>query len=64
MACCGGRDSSNRALSGWCPLFLNPVVAESLLDRLINASRQVIMNGPSYRPGKRPKNSGDKPPIN
>jgi hypothetical protein len=35
--------------------FPNPVVAESLLDRLINTSHQVFMNGPSYRPNKRPK---------
>ncbi|MGR6968037.1 IS21-like element helper ATPase IstB [Streptomyces cynarae] len=42
--------TSNRAPSDWYPLFPNPVVAESLLDRLINASHQVIMNGPSYRP--------------
>lgn len=31
------------------------VVAESLLDRLINTSQQVVMSGPSYRPNKRPK---------
>ncbi|MET9520524.1 hypothetical protein [Streptomyces sp. NPDC002994] len=42
------------------PLFPNPVVAESLLDRLINTSHQVIMNGPSFRPNKRPKNTTDK----
>ncbi|MFD5013809.1 ATP-binding protein [Streptomyces chartreusis] len=47
--------TSNRALSDCYPLFPNPVVAESLLDRLINAGHQVIMNGPSYRPNKRPK---------
>ncbi|MFE5591165.1 ATP-binding protein [Streptomyces sp. NPDC056549] len=40
--------------------FPNPVVAESLLDRLINTSHQVIMNGPSYRPNKRPRNPTDK----
>ncbi|MFF1546553.1 ATP-binding protein [Streptomyces sp. NPDC058291] len=57
--------TSDRAPSDWCPLFPNPVVAESLLDRLINAGRQVIMNGPSYRPGKRPRNSTDPtdPPL-
>ncbi len=55
--------TSNRAPSDWYPLFPNPVVAESLLDRLINASHQVIMNGPSYRPNKRPKNPTDKPPT-
>jgi hypothetical protein len=32
--------TSNRAPSDWYPLFLNPVVAESLLDRLINTSHQ------------------------
>ncbi|MGW3416422.1 ATP-binding protein [Streptomyces sp. NPDC000888] len=47
--------TSNRAPSDWYPLFPNPVVAESLLDRLINTSHQAIMNGPSYRPNKRPK---------
>jgi len=26
----------------------------ALLDRLINTSHQVFMNGPSYRPNKRP----------
>ena len=49
----------------WYPLFPNPVVAESLLDRVINNSHQVIMNGPSYRPNKRPKTTTvkDNPPA-
>ncbi len=46
--------TSNRAPQDWYPLFPNPVVAESLLDRVINTSHQVFMNGPSYRPRKRP----------
>ena len=46
--------TSNRNPPDWYPLFPNPVVAESLLDRLINSSHQVLMNGPSYRPNKRP----------
>ncbi|WP_432973780.1 ATP-binding protein [Dactylosporangium sp. CA-233914] len=46
--------TSNRSPTDWYPLFPNPVVAESLLDRLINTSHQVFMNGPSYRPNKRP----------
>jgi DNA replication protein DnaC len=46
--------TANRAPQDWYPLFPNPVVAESLLDRLINTSHQVFMNGPSYRPNKRP----------
>ncbi|WP_274919492.1 IS21-like element helper ATPase IstB [Streptomyces sp. WZ-12] len=52
--------TSNRAPSDWYPLFPNPVVAESLLDRLINTSHQVIMNGPSYRPNKRPRGGATK----
>ncbi|WP_306822765.1 ATP-binding protein [Streptomyces sp. TLI_146] len=58
--------TSNRASSDWYPLFPEPVVAESLLGRLINASHQVIMNGPGYRPNKRPRNPTekiDKPPT-
>jgi hypothetical protein len=39
--------TSDRAPSDWFPLFPNPVVAESL-------------NGPSYRPNKRPRNPTDK----
>jgi DNA replication protein DnaC len=46
--------TSNRNPPDWYPLFPNPVVAESLLDRLINTSHQIFMNGPSYRPNKRP----------
>jgi len=46
--------TSNRAPADRYPLFPNPVVAESLLDRLINTSHQIFMNAPSYRPAKRP----------
>jgi DNA replication protein DnaC len=46
--------TSNRNPPDWYPLFPNPVVAESLLDRLINTSHQVFMNGPSFRPNQRP----------
>ncbi len=46
--------TSNRSPIDWYPLFPNPVVAESLLDRLINTSHQVFMNSPFYRPHKRP----------
>ena len=46
--------TSNRSPMDWYPLFPNPVVAESLLDRLINNSHQLLMNGANYRPNKRP----------
>jgi DNA replication protein DnaC len=49
--------TSNRSPVDWYPLFPNPVVAESLLDRLINTSHQIYMNGPSYRPRKSPNST-------
>ena len=45
----------------WYPLFPNPVVAESLLDRLINTAHHIHMNGPSYRPNNRPKPTQEPP---
>ncbi|WP_250282332.1 IS21-like element helper ATPase IstB [Frankia sp. CiP1_Cm_nod2] len=54
--------TSNRSPVDWYPLFPNPVVAESLLDRLVNASHQIFMNGHSYRPNKRPKTAA-VPPV-
>ena len=46
--------TSNRAPADWYPLFPNPVVAESILDRLVNAAFHVPMPGRSYRPNQRP----------
>ncbi|MBI4332039.1 MAG: ATP-binding protein [Chloroflexi bacterium] len=42
--------TSNRAPQDWYPLFPNPVLAESTLDRLVNCSHQVVLTGRSYRP--------------
>jgi DNA replication protein DnaC len=53
--------TSNRSPVDWYPLFPNPVVAESLLDRLINNSHQIFMNGPSYRPRKSPGSTKPTP---
>ena len=46
--------TSNRAPQDWYPLFPNPVIAESALDRLINCAHQVVLTGRSYRPLQRP----------
>ncbi|MBX6377304.1 MAG: ATP-binding protein [Clostridia bacterium] len=45
---------SNRPPQDWYTLFADPVLAEGALDRLINASHHVLMDGPSYRPRLRP----------
>ena len=39
--------TSNRKPEDWYPLFPNPVVAESILDRLINSAHNIPMNGRS-----------------
>jgi DNA replication protein DnaC len=46
--------TSNRAPTDWYPLFPNPVVAESILDRVVNSAYHVSMPGRSYRPKHRP----------
>ena len=40
--------------SDWYSLFPNPVVAESILDRVVNVAHHIAMEGKSYRPNKRP----------
>jgi len=49
--------TANRAAADWYPLFPNPVVAESILDRVINTAHHVHMPGRSYRPNRRPGRS-------
>lgn len=46
--------AANRPPQDWYPLFADPVLAEGALDRLVNASHHVLMDGPSYRPRMRP----------
>ncbi len=50
--------TSNRSPADWYPLFPNAVVGESVLDRLINGSHQILMEGKSYRPERRPRAKG------
>jgi DNA replication protein DnaC len=47
--------TSNRSPADWYPLFPNAVVGESVLDRLINTSHHLLMEGKSYRPQRRPR---------
>lgn len=55
--------TANRAATDWYSLFPNPVVAESILDRLVNTAHHLHMDGRSYRPNKRPgtARTGAKP---
>lgn len=46
--------TANRAAEDWYSLFPNPVVAESILDRVVNGAHHIHMPGRSYRPNHRP----------
>ena len=46
--------TANRAPADWYPLFPNPVLAEGILDRLLNSAHQLVLSGRSYRPQLRP----------
>ncbi|MGI8808959.1 MAG: IS21-like element helper ATPase IstB [Acidimicrobiales bacterium] len=46
--------TANRAATDWYSLFPNPVVAESILDRVVNGAHHIAMPGRSYRPNRRP----------
>jgi DNA replication protein DnaC len=52
--------TSNRKPADWYPLFPNPVVAESILDRLVNAAHAIAITGRSYRPQRRPTDRDTK----
>lgn len=41
--------TSNRTVDEWIPLFDDPILAQSALDRLAHNAHQVIMEGDSYR---------------
>jgi DNA replication protein DnaC len=54
--------TANRSAGDWYSLFPNPVVAESILDRVANAAHHVHMDGKSFRPNKRPGATDGKKP--
>ena len=54
--------TSNRMIDEWIPLFDDPVLAQSALDRLAHNAYQVVMEGDSYRKRQRPGERQDVPP--
>ena len=49
--------TTNREPKDLYPLFPNAVLAEGLLDRLLNSAYLITMSGKSYRPRQRPDQS-------
>jgi DNA replication protein DnaC len=54
--------TSNRAIEEWIPLFDDPILAQSALDRLAHNAYQVVMEGDSYRSRQRPGQAPSPPP--
>ena len=52
--------TANRAPKDWYPLFPNPVIAESALDRLVSCAHMITLTGNSYRALLRPNKDLDK----
>jgi DNA replication protein DnaC len=46
--------TASRAATDWYSLFPNAVVAEAILDRVVNSAHHIHMDGKSYRPVARP----------
>lgn len=46
--------TSNRTVEEWIPLFDDPLLAQSALDRFGHNAYQLVMEGPSYRGRQRP----------
>jgi DNA replication protein DnaC len=46
--------TSNRTIDEWIPLFDDPILAQSAIDRLAHNAYQVVMEGDSYRKRQRP----------
>lgn len=53
--------TSNRQPADWYGLFPNPVVAEGVLDRIVNSAHHVFMEGRSFRPTRRPGRRAEPP---
>lgn len=53
--------TTNRDPKELYPMFPNPIIAEGLLDRLLNSAYLVPMLGKSYRPRQRPGKGAANP---
>jgi DNA replication protein DnaC len=57
----GWSITSNRAIEEWIPLFDDPILAQSALDRLAHNAYQLVMEGEeSYRKRQRPGQQGEQ----
>lgn len=52
--------TSNRDIEEWVPLFADPILANSALDRLAHNAHQVVIEGNSYRKQQSPSAQYDR----
>jgi len=52
--------TSNRAVEEWTPLFDDPILAQSALDRLAHNAHHVVIEGESFRRRQRPGANNDQ----
>lgn len=52
--------TSNRTIDEWIPLFDDPILAQSAIDRLAHNAYQVVLEGESYRKRQRPGEKGSE----
>jgi len=52
--------TSNRAVEEWIPLFDDPILAQSALDRLAHNAHHVVIEGDSFRRRQRPGSGNDQ----
>jgi len=55
--------TSNRAVDEWLGLFDDPILGNSALDRLANASYQIVIEGASYRERQSPHRRREKEAV-
>jgi DNA replication protein DnaC len=53
--------TTNRAIDEWIPLFEDPTLAQSAIDRLAHNAYQIVMEGESYRKRQRPGEGSAQP---
>jgi DNA replication protein DnaC len=53
--------TSNRSVEEWIPLFADPILAQSAVDRFAHNAHHVVIEGDSYRPRKGPQNRRPEP---
>lgn len=56
--------TSNRAVDEWVPLFDDPLLAQSAIDRIAHNAHQIIIEGESYRRKKGPAGRMTKDGLN